>query len=215
MDFLSFLPFVQPPPFFFLIPVDAEQTAHVLPNRFEQYVVQVLGGDADGTAKVADWFKALVRNSELLDFEGDVYYLRPLGLSLNLRLESSWLRCVDCGRIHPESLEDICPGCCGRLVEADPAYLDARTGFYREQVLRAFEPTSLEPFGLSSAEHSAQLTASADESAFNKVEEYELRFQDIALDGKPPIDVLSCTTTMEVGIHRVRWARATSSTGRR
>jgi ATP-dependent helicase YprA (DUF1998 family) len=49
-------------------------------------------------------------------------------------------------------------------------------------------------------EHSAQLTGDPGESAFNKVEEYELRFQDIALNGESPVDVLSCTTTMEVGI---------------
>ncbi|MCB9759436.1 MAG: DEAD/DEAH box helicase [Alphaproteobacteria bacterium] len=180
--------------------INAERMNHVLPNRFEAYVATVLEDDSDAVEAVGEWFKKLVRNSELLDFEGDRYYLRPLGLSLNLRLDASWLRCVDCGRIHPESLQDTCPGCCGGLVEADPAYLDARTGFYRDHVLRAFEPSALEPFGLSAAEHSAQLTGNADESAFNKVEEYELRFQDIPLDGKPPIDVLSCTTTMEVGI---------------
>jgi hypothetical protein len=57
------------------------------------------------------------------------YYLRPLGLSLNLRLDGAWLRCVDCGRIQPEALADVCPGCLGELVEADPDYLSARTGF--------------------------------------------------------------------------------------
>jgi hypothetical protein len=36
--------------------------------------------------QVAQWFKKLVRNSDLLDFEGDLYYLQPLGLSLNLKL---------------------------------------------------------------------------------------------------------------------------------
>ena len=135
-----------------------------------------------------------------MNFEGDLYYLRPLGLSLNLRLEGGWLRCEDCGRIFAEALADVCPACLGSLVEADPAYLDARTGFYREQVRRAFDPIHLEPFGLCAVEHSAQLTGDPGESAFNKVEEYELRFQDIALNGESPVDVLSCTTTMEVGI---------------
>jgi hypothetical protein len=180
--------------------INAERMKHVLPHLFEDYLRRVLGDDQGPAEQVAAWFQRLVRNSELLDFEGDVYYLRPLGLSLNLRLEGAWLRCVDCGRIHPEALADVCPGCLGELTEADPDYLSARTGFYRDQVLRAFDPLQLEPFGLLAAEHSAQLTGTPDDSAFNKVEEYELRFQDIPLDGKPPIDILSCTTTMEVGI---------------
>jgi len=180
--------------------INAERMTHVLPNLFEDYIGRVLGDEQGPADQVAQWFQRLVRNSELLSFEGDVYYLQPLGLSLNLRLEGTWLRCVDCGRIHPEALADVCPGCLGELTEADPDYLSARTGFYRDQVLRAFDPLQLEPFGLSAAEHTAQLTGTPDDSAFNKVEEYELRFQDIALDGKPPIDILSCTTTMEVGI---------------
>ena len=180
--------------------INAGNIAHVLPNQFEEYLQKVLSDDSTAATLVSTWFQQLVRNSDLLDFEGDLYYLRPLGLSLNLRLDGAWLRCVDCGRIHPESLADLCPGCLGRLVEAESDYLSARTGFYREQVLRAFDSLHLEPFGLSAAEHSAQLTGRPEDSAFNKVEEYELRFQDISLEGKPPIDVLSCTTTMEVGI---------------
>jgi hypothetical protein len=180
--------------------IDASKISHVLPGKFDEYLLKVLGGDPAATSLVSGWFQRLVRNSDLLDFEGDLYYLRPLGLSLNLRLEGGWLRCEDCGRIFAEALADVCPACLGDLVEADPAYLDARTGFYREQVRRAFDPVHLEPFGLCAVEHSAQLTGDPDESAFNKVEEYELRFQDIALNGEPPIDVLSCTTTMEVGI---------------
>lgn len=179
--------------------INAGNMNHILPNRFEEYLKQLLGND-ESFVLVSTWFQQVVRNSGLLEFEGDLYYLQPLGLSINLRLEGAWLRCIDCGRIHPESLGDICPGCLGQLVEAEAEYLAARTGFYRDQVLRAFDPLHLEPFGLSAAEHSAQLTGQPNESAFNRVEEYELRFQDIPLDGKPPIDVLSCTTTMEVGI---------------
>jgi ATP-dependent helicase YprA (DUF1998 family) len=180
--------------------INAARLEHVLPNRFDQYLGHILGGDAAKAEAVTRWFQHLVRDKGLLHFESDLYYLRLEGLSLNLRLEGSWLRCQDCARMHPEALADVCPACLGAVVEVDPDYLDARTGFYRRQVQRAFDKRALEPFGLSAAEHSAQLTGKPDESAFNKVEEYELRFQDVPLDNLPPIDVLSCTTTMEVGI---------------
>jgi hypothetical protein len=59
---------------------------------------------------------------------------------------------------------------------------------------------------LIAAEHTAQLNTAQADDVFSKAEENELLFQDVALgaDGtgreRPAIDVLSCTTTMEVGI---------------
>jgi hypothetical protein len=180
--------------------INAARLEHVLPNRFDEYLEHVLGGDSARVDQVKGWFQHVVRDKGLLHFEGDVYYLQLQGLSLNLRLDANWLCCRDCARIHPEALADACPACLGVVEQADADYLDARTGFYRRQVQRAFDARALEPFGLSAAEHSAALVGQPDDSAFNKVEEYELRFQDVPLDNLPPIDVLSCTTTMEVGI---------------
>ena len=180
--------------------IDPDELGQLLPNRFQEYLELIVGGRPGAVDQVTDWLKWVVRESGALDLEGDLYYLTPDSLSLELVLDGSWLRCVDCGRVHPESVAATCPACLGELVEADPAYLDARTGYYRDQIVRAFDPRALEPFGLSAEEHSAQLTGGEDDTAFNRVEEYELRFQDIAVNEDPPIDVLSCTTTMEVGI---------------
>src|ERR1700688_3041982 len=63
-----------------------------------------------------------------------------------------------------------------------------------------------QPMALISAEHTAQLNAPQNEDVFSKAEENELLFQAVApaLGRKAyratAIDVLSCTTTMEVGI---------------
>jgi hypothetical protein len=59
---------------------------------------------------------------------------------------------------------------------------------------------------LIAAEHTAQLTAAQPEEAFSQAENHEIRFQDMDLAWRdtdprdPAIDVLSSTTTMEVGI---------------
>ena len=55
------------------------------------------------------------------------------------------------------------------------------------------------------AEHTAQLNASQSDAVFSRAEEYELLFQDVNIElpgeaERAAIDVLSCTTTMEVGI---------------
>jgi hypothetical protein len=180
--------------------IDASKRRHVLPFRFEDYLARLLEGRGDDVEKVFVWFQSLVRAHDLFETEDGLYYLTADALSLNLRLEGLWLRCGDCGRIHPEAVASTCPACLGAVVAAEEDYLRARVGYYRDQVNRAFQSTAPEPFGLAAAEHSAQLTGDADDSAFNKVEEYELRFQDVPLNNLPPIDVLSCTTTMEVGI---------------
>ena len=61
------------------------------------------------------------------------------------------------------------------------------------------------PHPYVAAEHSAALNDNIDQNAVARAEWHELRFQDLDVEGpegtrQGPIDVLSCTTTMEVGI---------------
>ena len=87
----------------------------------------------------------------------------------------------------------------------DPVFL-ARKGYYRRPVMAALADPPQEPMAIIAAEHTAQLNAPQNEDIFSKAEENELLFQDVAPAlGKEAhrataIDVLSSTTTMEVGI---------------
>ncbi len=183
--------------------MDATRDSQVMPHPFDDYIRLVVDDDAY-TTQVREWFMKLIRRSGLFRLENDRYFLQPLGLSLNLKLDAGWLRCRDCSRLYAESLKDLCPACLGGIISAERDYVEARTGFYQGQVRRAFDSAGSEPFGLTAAEHSAQLTGQDEDEAFNKTEKYELRFQDIPIDDHgeeaTPIDILSCTTTMEVGI---------------
>ena len=104
--------------------------------------------------------------------------------------------CVNCGR---EAAQPIDPN-------TDPVFV-ARKGYYRSSTMAALKEPPTPPMALIAAEHTAQVnTAQADE-IFSKAEENEILFQDVDFRARttlvrerPAIDVLSCTTTMEVGI---------------
>ena len=105
-------------------------------------------------------------------------------------------RCISC---NTESVETIDPN-------SDPVF-QARKGYYRGSSVRALATPPESPMNIIAAEHTAQLNAAQSDEVFSKAEEYELLFQDVDItrpgpDEKPysAIDVLSCTTTMEVGI---------------
>lgn len=105
------------------------------------------------------------------------------------------LTCVNCGR---DTATPVDP-------DRDPVFA-SRKGYYRASTLDALRTPPSAPMALIAAEHTAQLnTAQADE-VFSRAEEHELLFQDVDLGPddtgreRPAIDVLSCTTTMEVGI---------------
>ncbi|MYD53272.1 MAG: DUF1998 domain-containing protein [Chloroflexi bacterium] len=104
-------------------------------------------------------------------------------------------KCVNCGR---EGASPIDP-------DSDPVFA-ARKAYYRSPAVRALSPERDPPMALIAAEHTAQLNAAQAEDVYSKAEEHELRFQDVDLGSDDPreestaIDVLSCTTTMGVGI---------------
>ena len=81
----------------------------------------------------------------------------------------------------------------------DHGYMEARKDYFRKPIRDALagEP----PVHLTAEEHTAQLAQRDTGDVYATTEEFELRFQDVPLEPKkPPVDVLSCTTTMEVGI---------------
>ena len=134
---------------------------------------------------------------------------RLRGNQVTLMFEGPWAHCVNCKSVHrPTSGLSHCLDCGGTGVRAldpdsDLVFL-ARKGFYRKAVTEALEVPPRQPMALIAAEHTAQLNAPQNEDVFSKAEENELLFQDIRLerDGvrATAIDVLSSTTTMEVGI---------------
>lgn len=131
------------------------------------------------------------------------------GSELTLQLDGAWSYCRACRTTQrPFPNTSKCAACCRSAVEpVDPntdEVFRVRKGYYREATLAAMAGHA--PTMLVAAEHTAQLNAAHAEKVFSRAEENELLFQDIDLGPddlgrtRSAIDVLSCTTTMEVGI---------------
>jgi ATP-dependent helicase YprA (DUF1998 family)/Zn finger protein HypA/HybF involved in hydrogenase expression len=133
------------------------------------------------------------------------------GSEMSLMFEGAWLRCDTCKSVHrpvPGLVRCLdCGSDAARVLnpDSDLVFL-ARKGYYRHPVKAALAYPPEEPMALIAAEHTAQLNAPQNDDVFSKAEENELLFQDVAPAlGKTAtrasaIDVLSSTTTMEVGI---------------
>jgi ATP-dependent helicase YprA (DUF1998 family) len=124
------------------------------------------------------------------------------GLVLRLALEEVWLQCVVCGHLQLKPFLGVCGNCQDTRLEPrapEHEYMRSRKGFFREPlraVLRGERPVHI-----TAEEHTAQLSQRDAGVIYATTEEFELRFQDVPLGpDKPPVDILSCTTTMEVGI---------------
>lgn len=136
---------------------------------------------------------------------------RLKGGELSLAIGGAWAYCQSCRTAQrPFPGRTTCVNCGQSSAvpidpNSDPVFV-ARKGYYRASTVDALRTPPTAPMVLIAAEHTAQLnTAQADE-VFSKAEEHELLFQDVDLGPddtgreRPAIDVLSCTTTMEVGI---------------
>lgn len=146
-------------------------------------------------------YEALYSDFTRTDNEGHPY-LHPASVALRIDLDASWLLCQDCGLTQFDFGVAVCMNCGGqRLAKLGPEhpYMRSRKGFIREPLRRVLAGEA--PMHITAEEHTAQLSQRDGSRVYATTEEYELRFQDVPLgSGMPPIDVLSCTTTMEVGV---------------
>jgi ATP-dependent helicase YprA (DUF1998 family) len=136
---------------------------------------------------------------------------RLKGSELSLSIGGSWSYCQACKTVQrPFPGRMTCINCgqdTAREInpDSDPVFV-ARKAYYRASTVDALKQPPTPPVALVAAEHTAQLNTAQAEEVFSKAEEHELLFQDVDLGADDSgrerfaIDVLSCTTTMEVGI---------------
>lgn len=146
---------------------------------------------------------SVVLAEALADEQDGGIYLSPKRSILEPALDSPWVQCEHCKNVSPLSFLGHCAACGAAAPSVvDPeatSYLRARKGFWRDPVARAMSRVE-RPMSIDVQEHSAQLSYKDEANPTPTTEEFERRFRDILKPSERAIDVLSCTTTMEVGI---------------
>jgi len=135
----------------------------------------------------------------------DAWFLQRDKVKICINLDHQWFQCSECASLMPHQILGRCSSCGAPSPKPlDPQsseYIRARKGYWRGPIQDALNDTGRVQ-GVSVEEHTAQLSNRDIEDVRATTELHELRFRDVLVDDERdrPIDVLSCTTTMEVGI---------------
>ena len=111
----------------------------------------------------------------------------------------SWYRCDTCSEITPFRLKESCPSCGSKKIHIMTNSELKSLDFWRAPIHEALNGNKITV--IDTEEHTAQLSHKDQrDDMWSKTEKYELRFQDLISEDETPVDILSSTTTMEVGI---------------
>ena len=145
-----------------------------------------------------DWAKELM--SVFLD-RGDKEKLFVDLKRIKPRYDKShiWYMCKQCSGITPYALRNRCPSCGSDRINAMSENDLSSLRFWRKPIEDALKGERIHV--INTEEHTAQLSHKDQrDEMWSITEQYELRFQDLVREGEAPVDILSSTTTMEVGI---------------
>lgn len=113
--------------------------------------------------------------------------------------DHEWYRCECCSEITPYQLKKRCPSCGSSSIHVLSTSDLESLRFWRKPIENALRGEKIRV--INTEEHTAQLSHKDQRNdLWSKTERYELRFQDLLQEGESPVDILSSTTTMEVGI---------------
>lgn len=143
-------------------------------------------------------FKCLLSFTENL---GNEMFLNLNTITLKYAENSRWYHCKECSRVFSKTLWGRCTQCGSENIGIlDGEELD-KLNFWRKPVINALNNESEKIKSINTEEHTAQLShKDQKENLWSTTEDYEMRFQDVNINEDVPVDILSCTTTMEVGI---------------
>ena len=170
-----------------------------MPTKIAQVLAKAQQGDAAVSSYASAFAESILQNSAT----DTGYFLNPDRVLINIGLKNQLISCSQCLELSFFKIGSFCPNCgSDELVELDPTddnYIVSRKGFWRNPVIAALEGNATVR-SVDAQEHSAQLSHRDTGTAHSTTEKFELRFQDICTDLERPIDILSSTTTMEIGI---------------
>ncbi len=127
------------------------------------------------------------------------YYIDLSRIKPRFNMAHTWHRCEQCSELTPYLLNGKCPSCqCDKIHPMTQEEIDA-LDFWRKPACDALNGDTIRV--IDTEEHTAQLSHKDQrDELWSKTERYELRFQDFLQGEETPVDILSSTTTMEVGI---------------
>ena len=168
--------------------------------KFTTAIEKIMGWDSDQSAEDR-WKRILTKNFlEGTQPDNGKLYVDLSRIKPRYSEDHVWYRCKKCADIMPYSLKGRCPSCGEmEIVTLSEEEMQDSLGFWRNPIKEALEGEAIKI--IDTEEHTAQLSHKDQrDDLWSKTEKYELRFQDIIEDGETPVDILSSTTTMEVGI---------------
>lgn len=167
-------------------------------QKLPNVIATTLGISNDDRKQLAwmDAFKVFCNNGV---HDQTRYFLNTKNLRPVYDPKHIWYRCNRCAAVSPFMLNKCCPVCGEDAVKAFIFDDSSPEEFWRKNALFAVQGGAVR--AIDTEEHTAQLGHKDQRSEiWAKTEEYEMRFQDIVEDDEKPVDILSSTTTMEVGI---------------
>lgn len=164
--------------------------------KFSAKMMQVMEWKKD--KKTMEAWKSVL-HEQFLDGTDDSYYIQLSRVVVRDGLEHKWFKCKACAELTAFPLAKKCPTCSSDEIRELTAQEYEALAFWRNPIVQARngEPIHV----IDTQEHTAQLSHNDKrDDLWSKTEKYEMRFQDLLQSDEVPVDILSCTTTMEVGI---------------
>ena len=165
--------------------------------KFSDNVRRVMWWKGEECVQIEENWKSVLKDNFLVLQDGRYFVglntLRPV-----FGFDEEMVVCESCGGLSPRALRGRCPRCGGVARNATPEDISAYE-FWRAPIREALAGGGIRV--MDTEEHTAQLSHKDQrDELWSKTEKYELLFQDLLDEGDTPVDVLSSTTTMEVGI---------------
>lgn len=167
--------------------------------KFSKFIREIMGWNSEN--KVESVWKRVLQESflDLAQPDNGKLYIDLCRVRARFDEQYIWYKCTRCSELTPFTLRGRCPSCGSAYIQKMTSDDYKALTFWRKPVEDALKGADIHV--INTEEHTAQLSYKDQrDELWSRTEQYELRFQDLLQENESPVDILSSTTTMEVGI---------------